>query len=62
MSKFCYEEAEIRFADCQCEFCVYYNNGERSDECPKELLARIKNNEIRCTKIKDSAAFDFGDN
>ncbi len=42
MSKFCYEEGEIRFADCQCEFCVYYNNGERSSECPKDLLDKIK--------------------
>ena len=41
MSKFCYEEGEIRFADCQCEFCIYYNNGERSSECPKELLDKI---------------------
>ena len=50
MSKFCYEEGEIRFADCQCEFCVYYNNGERSSECPKDLLDKIKSNEIRFPK------------
>ena len=47
MSKFCYEEGEIRFADCQCEFCVYYNNGERSSECPKDLLDKIESNGFR---------------
>lgn len=61
MSKFCYEEGEIHFADCQCEFCVYYNNGERSSECPKDLLDKIKSNEIRCPKLKDPTAFDFGE-
>lgn len=59
MSKFCYEEGEIRLADCQCEFCIYSNNGERSEECPIELLDKIKSNEIRCPKLKDPAAFDF---
>ena len=26
MSKFCYEEGEIRFADCQCEFITITEN------------------------------------
>ena len=59
MSKFCYEEGEIRFADCQCEFCIYYNNGERSKECPIELLDKIKSNEIRCPNGLLESAHDI---
>lgn len=53
MSKFCYEDGEIQFVDCQCELCIYYNNGARSAECPNELLDRIAANEILCPSIKE---------
>lgn len=59
MSKFCYEEGELQFADCQCEFCIYYNNGARSEECPVELLDKIKGNEILCPKMKEQSNFDL---
>ena len=57
--KFTYHEGEIQFADCQCEFCIYYNNGLRSENCPIELLDKIINDEIKCPNIKDPNAFDW---
>ena len=53
MSKFCYEGNELRMADCQCEFCAYYNNGKRSEVCPDNLLESIIKNEILCPEMKD---------
>lgn len=57
MSKYNYEEGELQFADCQCEFCLLYNNGERSEECPMELLEQIEANLIRCPKLKEDSIF-----
>ncbi len=57
--KFTYHEGEIQFVDCQCEFCVYYNNGLRSENCPIGLLDKIINNEIKCPNLKDLNAFEW---
>lgn len=57
MSKFNYEEGELQIADCQCEFCLLYNNGARSTECPTELLEQIKANTILCPKMKEDSIF-----
>lgn len=58
MSKFCYEEGELQFADNQCQLCVRYNGGERSEECPKEELEKIINNEILCPMLNQGSIFD----
>lgn len=59
MSKFCYESGEIQLVDCQCELCTYYNGGGGSEECPKELLEKIKKNELLCPKLKELPVCDF---
>lgn len=59
MSKFCYEDGEVQVTNCQCELCIYYNNGTRSAECPTELLERIKLNEILCPNIKEPTTYNL---
>lgn len=59
MSKFCYEEGELQFVECQCELCIYYNSGAQSTECPTELLGKIKTNEILCPNIKEPTVYDL---
>ena len=59
MSKFSYEnKGEFQILDCQCEVCEYYNNGTRSEICPKELLDRIIKGEILCPEIKEKSVLD----
>lgn len=48
MSKFCYEENELKIADSQCDFCKHYNNGAHSECCPNELIGKIKTGQLRC--------------
>ena len=58
MGKFEYEkEGELTFGECQCDFCVYFNNGKRSEICPKELLEKIEKDEIKCPKLKQESIF-----
>lgn len=53
MDKFIYEnKGEIEFSDCQCEFCIHYNNGQRDEKCPKDLLNKIVTNEIWCPDLE----------
>ena len=59
MSKFCYEEGEIELVECQCELCVYYNDGARSEVCPKEQLDEIIHNTIFCPNLKEKTFFEF---
>lgn len=62
MSKFCYEENELKIAECQCEWCVHYNDGNRSEVCPSDLLEKIINNEILCPKMKQKSVLDLFSN
>ncbi|MCR5048170.1 MAG: hypothetical protein K6A37_04325 [Saccharofermentans sp.] len=59
MSKFSYEKDELEIANCQCEWCVHYNSGTRSDVCPKELLDEIISNKVQCPKFEDPNAIDW---
>lgn len=56
--KFTYYEGDIKIVDCICELCSHYNNGKRSNECPKDLLDKIKNNEIICPFLYDENSFE----
>lgn len=59
MDKFTYEEGELNISDCQCDWCVHYNSGKRSDACPKELLDDILNNKIVCPNLEDPNSIDL---
>ena len=61
MSKFCYEEGEIRIVECQCELCQHYNGGKRSKDCPTTQLDDIYKNMVRCPNIKRETFFKFDD-
>lgn len=41
-----------------CEICSHYNNGKRSDECPKDLLDKIKGNEMKCPNFENEHSFE----
>lgn len=56
--RFTYHEGEIKIVDSLCELCSHYNNGKRSDECPKDLIDKIKNNEIKCPNFEDEYSFE----
>lgn len=56
--KFTYQEGNIKIVDCICELCCHYNNGKRSNECPTDLLDKIKNNEIRCPVFDEENSFE----
>lgn len=56
--KFVYHEGDIKIVDCICELCTHYNNGKRSDECPVDLLDKIKNNEIKCPIFDNAHSFE----
>ena len=38
---------------------TYYNNGDRSDKCPMDLIDKIVNYEIKCPNFHDKKAFDW---
>lgn len=59
MSKFSYEKGELNIANCQCEWCIHYNSGKRSEECPKDLLDDIKSNKIVCPNLVDPTEIDL---
>ena len=61
MSKFCYEEGEINIVECQCELCLHYNDGKRSEVCPTTQLDEIVKNMICCPSIKKRTYFDLED-
>lgn len=50
MSKFIYEENELFVLDNQCQTCKFYNNGEYSKECPKDIVLGLQNQDLRCPK------------
>lgn len=56
--KFVYHEGDIKIVDYICELCTHYNNGNRSDECPIDLLDKIKNNEIKCPIFDNAHSFE----
>lgn len=58
MGKFDYEEGELKMADDQCHLCVHFNNGQRDEECPLELLESVLKGEIRCPKLSFGAPFE----
>lgn len=57
--KFTYHEGELVFYDFPCQVCSYYNNGDRSDKCPMDLIDKIVNYEIKCPNFHDKNAFDW---
>lgn len=62
MSKFCYEEGELEIADCQCDFCMFYNDGKRNEICPTDILEKIESNEVLCPNMKGQSFFDLDRN
>lgn len=56
--RFTYQEGDIKVVNSLCELCSHYNNGKRSDECPKDLLDKILNNEIKCPNFEDEHSFE----
>ena len=61
MRNFCYEEGDIKIVDCQCELCLHYNEGKRSEECPTAQIEEIQKNMVRCPKMKRKTYFEFDD-
>jgi len=61
MSKFSYEEGELLIADNQCQLCKFYNNGLRSEICPKDKLQAIEDNLIACPCQKINNLIDLDD-
>ena len=59
MEKFVYEEGEITIVESQCEICKLYNNGQRSEECPKENLEDVISNKIFCPNFKKVVKFEL---
>lgn len=58
-NKFVYhEEGELEIADCQCEFCLLYQGGQHSSDCPVELLDAITRNEVLCPNMKTGSILD----
>lgn len=56
--RFTYQEGDIKIVNCLCELCSHYNNGKRSDECPKDLLDKVLNNEIKCPNVENEHSFE----
>lgn len=56
--RFTYQEGGIKIVNSLCELCFHYNNGKRSDECPKDLLDKILNNEIKCPNFENEHSFE----
>lgn len=56
--RFTYQEGDIKIVNSLCELCSHYNNGKRSDECPKDLLDKNLNNEIKCPNFEDEHSFE----
>ena len=56
--RFTYQEGDIKVVNSLCELCSHYNNGKRSDECPKDLLDKNLNNEIKCPNFEDEHSFE----
>lgn len=51
--KFVYqEEGELYWIECQCEECIYYNDGKFSEHCPTDKLEEIQNNNCSCNNRK----------
>lgn len=48
---------ELQIGNSQCDFCIYYNKGKRTDICPSKQLDAIINDEIKCPHYKDSNIF-----
>lgn len=59
MDKFTYNEGEMTIVECQCELCKFYNNGERSEECPKDMLEDIISGNIFCPAFKKKVKFEL---
>lgn len=56
--RFTYQEGDIKIVNSLCELCSHYNNGKRSNECPKDLMDKIINNEIKCPKFENEHSFE----
>ena len=58
MDKYVYGENEITIVESQCELCDFYNEGNYSENCPKDNMTAIRNNEYRCPNKRKKSFFD----